>query len=237
MGTLGDGVRLADAFECEMRTPPLWGLRWRQAMLHDGRAGSGDFEARVTTAITEHGMFGEASDSMALFAALPQNDKDSLIRFLDSLGRIEFDFDGDEDVDIDDFREFKDCFNQQNVIVPDDSCAIGDIDQDGDADLDDAAFLMQALDVSPDDCDNDGIADLIQILIDPSADNNDDAVLDACVCIADINGDGSVGGPDLAVILSGWGTSNPNADLNGDGLVTGADLSLVLANWGPCPGS
>lgn len=236
MGTLGDGVRLADAFECEMKTPPLWGLRWRQAMLHDGRAGSGDFEARVTTAITEHGLFGEASDSMALFAALPQNEKDSLIQFLDSLGRIEFDYDGDEDVDLNDFRVFKECFEQQSVIVPDDACAIGDIDQDGDADLNDAAFLMQALDVTPDDCNNNGIADLIEILGDPSTDDNEDGVLDACVCIADINDDGAVGGPDLAVILSGWGSSNTDGDLDGDGVVTGADLSIVLASWGPCSG-
>ncbi len=236
MGTLGDGVRMGDAFECEMRTPPLWGLRWRQAMLHDGRAGSGDFAARVTTAINEHGLFGEASASMALFAALSQGEKDALIQFLDSLGRIEFDFDGDEDVDLDDFQVFQDCFDQNGVIVPDDACAIGDIDQDGDADLDDAAYLMQALDVTPDDCNDNGVADLIEILGDPSIDDNDDGVLDACVCIADINDDGTVGGPDLAVVLSFWGTSNAGADLDGDGLVTGADLSLILANWGPCPG-
>lgn len=190
----------------------------------------------MTTAITEHGLFGEASDSMALFAALPQNEKDSLIQFLDSLGRIEFDYDGDEDVDLNDFRVFKECFEQQSVIVPDDACAIGDIDQDGDADLDDAAFLMQALDVTPDDCNNNGIADLIEILGDPSTDDNEDGVLDACVCIADINDDGAVGGPDLAVILSGWGSSNTDADLDGDGVVTGADLSIVLASWGPCSG-
>lgn len=152
------------------------------------------------------------------------------------LGRIEFDYDGDEDVDMDDFEAFRQCFEEDNVITPDDACAIGDIDQDGDADLDDAAFLMEAFDVTPDDCNDNGTADLLEILEDSSLDDDADGVLDACVCIADINGDGSVGGPDLAVILSAWGTANPSADLDGDGLVSGADLSLVLANWGSCPG-
>ena len=206
-------------------------------MLHDGRAGSGDFATRVTTAINEHGLFGEASDSMALFAALPQNEKDLLIQFLDSLGRIEFDYDGDEDVDLDDYEVFKQCFSEDVVITPDDSCAIGDIDQDGDVDLDDASFIMQAFDVTPDDCNENGTADLLEILTDPSTDTNDDGILDACACLGDINEDGAVGGSDLAEILSAWGTSNPNADLNGDGSVTGADLSLILANWGSCSGT
>ena len=63
------------------------------------------------------------------------------------------------------------------------------------------------------------------------------SALVTCVCIGDITGDGNVNGPDLAEILSAWGTANANADLNGDGLVSGADLSLVLAGWGPCPGT
>ena len=47
----------------------------------------------------------------------------------------------------------------------------------------------------------------------------------------DVNGDGTVNGADLGMLLSAWGTSNPAADLNGDGVVDGADLGLVLASW------
>lgn len=52
-------------------------------------------------------------------------------------------------------------------------------------------------------------------------------------CPGDLNGDGTVGGLDLAGVLSRWGLGGP-ADLNGDGVVGGQDLSIVLARWGPC---
>ena len=62
---------------------------------------------------------------------------------------------------------------------------------------------------------------------------------DSCVpeeppCEGDINGDGVVGGPDLAEVLAYWGT--PTGDITGDELTNGQDLALVLANWGPCDG-
>lgn len=53
-------------------------------------------------------------------------------------------------------------------------------------------------------------------------------------CPADLDGDGSVGGSDLGILLVAWGTST-TADLNGDGLVDGADLGLLLNAWGDCP--
>lgn len=37
MGRLGDGVAQADAGPTEMRTAPLWGLRFTSSLLHDGR--------------------------------------------------------------------------------------------------------------------------------------------------------------------------------------------------------
>lgn len=49
--------------------------------------------------------------------------------------------------------------------------------------------------------------------------------------VADINGDGTVDGADLARLLGAWGTSASGADLNGDGIVNGADLALLLAAW------
>jgi len=60
----------------------------------------------------------------------------------------------------------------------------------------------------------------------------------APACPADLNGDGSVNGQDLGILLGAWGTcvdplSCP-ADLNADGSVNGQDLGILLGSWGPC---
>jgi hypothetical protein len=55
-------------------------------------------------------------------------------------------------------------------------------------------------------------------------------------CPADLDGDGLVSGPDLALLLGNW-TGSGTGDLNGDGLVGGGDLAALLAAWGPCPAS
>jgi len=68
--------------------------------------------------------------------------------------------------------------------------------------------------------------------------------LEDCVqppdCPADVDGNGVVGGGDLAIILGFWGTvADPPGsgyDLNADGIISGADLSIVLGFWGPCDG-
>jgi len=55
-------------------------------------------------------------------------------------------------------------------------------------------------------------------------------------CPADLDGDGAVGGSDLAILLGQWGFSPGSpADLTGDGFVNGADLAIMLGQWGPCP--
>ncbi len=54
-------------------------------------------------------------------------------------------------------------------------------------------------------------------------------------CVADINGDDTVGGLDLTSLLAAWGGNNPAADINRDGTVDGVDLTALLAAWGPCP--
>jgi hypothetical protein len=50
------------------------------------------------------------------------------------------------------------------------------------------------------------------------------------VLTADLNGDGSVNGADLGILLGAWGTAA--ADLTGDGTTDGADLGLLLGSWG-----
>jgi hypothetical protein len=55
-----------------------------------------------------------------------------------------------------------------------------------------------------------------------------------CTCEADLNGDGTVGGPDLAIVLGAWGSDDDAPDFNDDGVVGGADLAVVLGAWGDC---
>ena len=55
-------------------------------------------------------------------------------------------------------------------------------------------------------------------------------------CGGDLNGDGMIGGADLALLLAAWGddcavTGSCFADLDGDGDVDGADLAGLLAAW------
>ena len=53
-------------------------------------------------------------------------------------------------------------------------------------------------------------------------------------CPADFDGNGSVGGADLGLMLAAWG--GPNGDLDGDGTTSGSDLGLLLSAWGNCTG-
>jgi len=57
-------------------------------------------------------------------------------------------------------------------------------------------------------------------------------------CAGDLDGDGAVGGADLALLLGAWGTSCTGCpeDLDGDGTIGGADLAIVLGAWGTCAG-
>ncbi len=53
-------------------------------------------------------------------------------------------------------------------------------------------------------------------------------------CVADLNGDGTVNGADLGLLLSNWG--KPGAtDLDGNGTTDAADQAILMAAWGPCP--
>ena len=47
-----------------------------------------------------------------------------------------------------------------------------------------------------------------------------------------MNEDGKVNLQDLALVLSGFGTGNPNFDVNVDGTVNLVDLLLVMARLG-----
>jgi CxxC motif-containing protein (DUF1111 family) len=77
MGVLGDGIEQGSARGRDMRTAPLWGLRFLARYLHDGRAQTLD------QAIQQHD--GEARLSRDRFAAMSESDKAKLRAFLRSL--------------------------------------------------------------------------------------------------------------------------------------------------------
>lgn len=77
VGALGDGIEQGDAGAREIRTAPLWGLRFVTAYLHDARAHTLD------DAITMHD--GQARASRDRYNALSRADKDKVLAFLRSL--------------------------------------------------------------------------------------------------------------------------------------------------------
>jgi CxxC motif-containing protein (DUF1111 family) len=77
MGNLGDGIAQGAAGQQEMRTSPLWGVRFNGPYLHDGRAP--DLDA----AIRAHA--GEAAASTQRYEKLKEDQRGALIEFLNSL--------------------------------------------------------------------------------------------------------------------------------------------------------
>jgi len=85
------------------------------------------------------------------------------------------------------------------------------------------------------DCNANGIDDALDISGGASVDADGDGVPDECGCRADLDGDGAVGGADLAQLLGAWGTCDScAADLTRDGQVAGDDLAMILSAWGAC---
>jgi len=144
MGALGDGIVDGIATEQEMMTRALWGMGMREGFMHDGRATGGTFEQNVDQAILEHD--GEAAASRDAYDALTQLEKDQLHAFLASLGRPEFDVEGNNS-QIDEFDWFflePLVTGPQGTLTPDDAASIGDVDVDGDLDLVDLAAFQRA---------------------------------------------------------------------------------------------
>jgi CxxC motif-containing protein (DUF1111 family) len=84
MGTLGDGIGNAGdsvAVTRRMRTAPLWGLRSRNLLLHDGRT------TDRGAAITAHngGANGQGTAAAAAYTALTSAQKSDLLAFLATL--------------------------------------------------------------------------------------------------------------------------------------------------------
>jgi CxxC motif-containing protein (DUF1111 family) len=80
MGSLGDQIGNAGdslATTRLMRTAPLWGIRFRTKLLHDGRASD------IPSAIKAHD--GQAANSVRLYNLAAQIDQGNLVRYVQSL--------------------------------------------------------------------------------------------------------------------------------------------------------
>jgi CxxC motif-containing protein (DUF1111 family) len=77
MGALGDDLEMGNSTGREMRTTPLWGLRFVTTYLHDGHA------TTLDQAILAHQ--GQGSGARDRYTALPATVKSKLIAFLQSL--------------------------------------------------------------------------------------------------------------------------------------------------------
>ena len=243
-----DGV----ATDRHFRTPALWNLRNRTRLLHDGRAASASFSDRIIEVINDHR--GESNGSRRRFDQLDPQDQVEIIDFLGSLGRREFDMDGDNDLDSSDLALALECLGSS--VTPNDPCAVADIDLDGVISLSDINALREALPFDI-DCNGNDIPDFWDILQGDALDCNENGVPDSCdldgpggdkgdkngngipdscdLARGDLNLDGCIDGADLSFLLSLWGLPNPPiGDLNGDGVVNGADLATMLAEWDGC---
>jgi hypothetical protein len=149
MGNNGDFIEQGGAKLTELRTPSLWGLRKRDPLWHDGRVAGGSFKFRVVQAIAQHNdSQSEGKASAQAFNALTTAQKDQVVAFLNSLGRREFDMNGDGLVDAVDEAAVLACVTGPGSFFNADApCAVADPDQDGDVDQDDLDLLNVALGV------------------------------------------------------------------------------------------
>jgi len=74
MGSLGDGITSGAAGPRMMRTAPLWGVRAKSRLLHDGRAET------IAEAVAFHD--GQGAAARDAFQALPQMQQNQLVAFL-----------------------------------------------------------------------------------------------------------------------------------------------------------
>ena len=77
MGSLGDGITSGTAGPTMMRTVPLWGVRAKSQLLHDGRA------ADIPTAISLHD--GQGKRAAQVFGALNAQQQADVVNFLNTL--------------------------------------------------------------------------------------------------------------------------------------------------------
>lgn len=132
-----DGTVTATAHE--IRTPALWGLRDRPYLMHDGSVDVGalGFDAAIRAVIDHHR--GEADFARVAFETLPEADQTALVAFLDTLGRLDLDFDDDGVRDLDDLAP---AVAALGAVGADDPEAIADLDGNGVVDSTEVSLLF-----------------------------------------------------------------------------------------------
>ena len=178
------GSRLRDriidgiATDLHFRTPALWNLRNRTRLLHDGRAASPSFFDRIVEVVDDHR--GEANRSRREFDDLEPEGRVQIVEFLESLGKREFDMDGDNDLDSSDLALALECLGSS--VTPDDPCAVADFDLDGVISLADINELRNALPFDI-DCNGNDIDDALDIELGLSEDDDNDGIPDECQAV------------------------------------------------------
>ena len=176
----GDGIVQGDAGRFEMRTAPLMGAKDNGGYLHNGSVSTLD------QVMTHHNTAGsEAQTAAQNYLTLTQAQKNQLNAFLQSLGRREFDQVNDgnfpsNDITAEDFVVFRNCYQEPQNYLPDDACAISDINQDRKVNDIDLQALLTVFPGPINDCQCNGTNDLVEILRGTSADIDSNASPDEC---------------------------------------------------------
>lgn len=236
MGLLGDEIVQGDAGGYEFRTPSLWGVAFRDPLMHDGSVGGGTFEDRMLQVIALHGVFGSAARPSSLaFNALSSVEKSQVVAFLASLGRREFDGNDDGLVNDIDFAALINCYTgADGSITADDACAVFDVDQDGSVDETDFAVFLMVYEGKQEECD---LWEQLAAAVAPIEVIIPEHCVKTPVCVGDLNDSGGVDVQDLLILLGAWGPCGKGecpADLNDSGSVDVQDLLILLGAWGPC---
>jgi len=219
VGLAADFVADGQATQQEIRTPSLWGVRNRDPLWHDGRVAGGTLETRILGAgniIELHAVFGsEARPSAQAFQALSASDQLKVVAFLDSLGRREFDGNGDGVLDQVDIAGFLSAM-AGGPYTADDAESVYDIDQNSWVDaVDLAAFAL----VYEQDCNNNGSNDLDDVVNGGHDDFNGNLIPDECEnCQTDLG-------------FAGAGTLTLN--VCGDDLTTSNSTAAFQLTGGP----
>ncbi|MFT4514834.1 MAG: CxxC motif-containing protein (DUF1111 family) [Planctomycetota bacterium] len=201
VGLVSDFIADGDASVQEIRTPSLWGVRIRDPLWHDGRVVGGTLATRILGAggiIELHSVFGAESRTSGLaFQALSAGEQTAVVDFLDSLGRTEFDSNGDDVLDRVDLAAFL-LARGNGPYTADDAEAVFDINQDGNVDSVDLNIFAT---VYEEDCNTNGTNDLADVLSGGHDDANGNLVPDECeFCQTDL---GFAGGGSLTLNICG----------------------------------
>jgi hypothetical protein len=97
-----------------------------------------------------------------------------------------------------------------------------------------AQYLARYL-VEYEDCNENGQFDSTEIIDGNATDYNLNNIPDDCECLADVDGDNTVGVLDLLLVIARWGQPSPLGDVDFSGTVDVNDLLYLINTWGECP--